>query len=241
MANTLNTKMDVELNHVAIIMDGNGRWANKHHLPRTEGHRYGAKQVEVILNACKKKGIKYLTLYAFSTENWKRPKNEINALMKLLDQFIKEHKADFHKQKIRLRTIGDISTLPVNVKKNLSKVVNETSKYTARHLVLALNYGARTELTQACRTIAQQLESGRLRADDITEQTINNNLYAPDIPDPELLIRTSGEMRISNFLLWQISYTEFYFTKTFWPDFGEKEFFEILNEYKLRQRRFGSV
>lgn len=227
--------------HVAIIMDGNGRWAKQHGLSRSQGHREGVKSVQTILRACKKAGVKYLTLYAFSTENWVRPKSEINTLMKLLMEFLKHHEADLHKEKIRLRVIGRPEALPRLVRSMLKRTIKATEHYENAQLILALNYGARDEITNAVRRIAQRVKTGGLAVDAIDESLVADHLYAPDVPDPDLMIRTSGEMRLSNFLLWQLSYTELYVTDTFWPDFREEEFFKALAAYARRQRRFGDI
>ncbi len=227
--------------HVAIIMDGNGRWAQQHGLTRIQGHREGAESVRAILKACKKAKVKYLTLYAFSTENWIRPKTEIKGLMKLLVEFLKNHEADLHQEKIRLRVIGRPEDLPQFVRSRLQRAVKATEHYQDAQLILALSYGGRDEIVHATRAVARLVKAGELNVDDIDKSTVAGNLYAPDIPDPDFLIRTSGEMRISNFLLWQLSYTEFYVTNTLWPDFREKEFFKALAVYAKRHRRFGDV
>jgi undecaprenyl diphosphate synthase len=227
--------------HVAIIMDGNGRWAKQHGLPRIEGHRAGADSVEVVLNASKKAGVKFLTLFAFSTENWVRPKDEVEGLMRLLVSFLARREKDLHKEKIRLRAIGKLWELPDYVQETLTSVMQNTASYVERQLVLALNYGGRSELVEATKKIASQVKAGAIAVDDINEETIQANLFAPDIPDPDLMIRTSGEMRLSNFLLWQLSYSELYVTDTFWPDFREEHFFQALEAYSKRKRRFGQI
>lgn len=227
--------------HVAIIMDGNGRWARRRGLPRLYGHREGVKSVEIIVKACRKHGVKYLTLYAFSTENWVRPKTEISGLMKILTVFLQERLNDLHEQKVRLRAIGRLTDLPEPVRAKLEEALAATAGYDDGHLILALSYGAREEITQAVRAIAGKVQAGELPAAAITPEIVAAHLYAPDVPDPDLLIRTSGELRLSNFLLWQLAYTECYFTKTFWPDFREKQFAEALTEYAKRQRRFGDI
>lgn len=227
--------------HVAIIMDGNGRWARQHGLPRIEGHRAGAKAVQAVMRACRESGVRYLTLYAFSTENWTRPKNEIMGLMNLLVQFVNENEPELHKHQIRLRTIGRLADLPAAVQFALRRVSTATQNYERHHLILALSYGARDEITQAMRAIARKVKNGELNPEKIDEDTITRHLFTEGIPDPDLLIRTSGEMRLSNFLLWQVSYTELYVTETLWPDFNEKDFSAALAAYALRQRRFGGV
>lgn len=227
--------------HVAIIMDGNGRWARKHGLPRIEGHRAGAKAVQATMRACRESGVRYLTLYAFSTENWSRPKQEIMGLMDLLVQFMNENEPELHKNQIHLRTIGRLADLPAPVQFVLQRVSKATRNYDRHHLILALSYGARDEITRAARVIAQKVKSGELNPESIDESTISRHLFTEGIPDPDLLIRTSGEMRLSNFLLWQVSYTELYVTETLWPDFNEKDFSAALAAYALRQRRFGGM
>ncbi len=227
--------------HVAIIMDGNGRWANQRGLPRIEGHRAGAESVEVALKSCKKAGVKYLTLYAFSTENWVRPADEVEGLMKLLVSFLARREKDLHEEKIRLRAIGKIWELPDYVRKALNSVMQNTASYTERQLILALNYGGRSEIVEATKAIAKKVKEGTLAIEDIREETISSHLFAPDIPDPDLMIRTSGEMRLSNFLLWQLSYSELYVTDILWPDFREEHFFMALEAYSKRKRRFGQI
>lgn len=227
--------------HVAVIMDGNGRWAQKRGWPRIRGHREGAESVRAVLRACKTAGVKYLTLYAFSTENWVRPKTEVAGLMTLLSKFLKEQARELHENQVRLRTIGHIHDLPKSLQKELQRVKDETAHYTSGTLILALSYGGRVELTDAMRRIAGRVKDGALEPEAITEETIRESLYAPDIPDPDYMIRTSGEMRISNFLLWQLAYAEFYITDVLWPDFREPEFMKALEEYSRRHRRFGNI
>lgn len=227
--------------HVAIIMDGNGRWARERGMPRIQGHEAGAESVRAAIHACKKAGVKYLTLYAFSVENWIRPKSEINGLMKLLVRFLKTQEYELHDNKVRLRVIGRIEDLPKRIQEELDRVMKATRHYDEGQLILALSYGARAEIASAVKQIAKRVKSGELDPGNIDEKTISANLYAPDVPDPDLLIRTSGEMRISNFLLWQISYTELYITNVLWPDFREKEFMKAIAEYGRRQRRFGDI
>lgn len=235
---TVNDKIPT---HVAIIMDGNGRWAQQRGLPRIEGHREGAKAVQAVMRACKESGVRYLTLYAFSTENWARPENEIMGLMNLLVQFLNENEPELHKNQIRLRTIGRLTDLPLAVQFVLKRISKATQNYERHHLILALSYGARNEITQATRTIAQKIKNGELNPEQIDETTIARHLFTEGIPDPDLLIRTSGEMRLSNFLLWQLSYTELYVTETLWPDFRENDFFAALAAYACRKRRFGGA
>ena len=227
--------------HVAIIMDGNGRWAKARGLSRLKGHEHGAESVRAIIRACKDAGVQYLTLYAFSVENWVRPKDEIDGLMSLLIRFLRTQEHELHDNEVRLRLIGRIGDLSANVRKELARVMKATEHYTKGNLVLALSYGGRTEIANAAREIARKAKAGELDPETVDETTVAAHLYAPDIPDPDLLIRTSGEMRISNFLLWQISYAELYVTKVFWPDFREEEFRKALEDYAGRHRRFGDV
>ena len=229
-----------ELRHVAIILDGNGRWAAQHGVERKEGHLAGANRVVDFMNYVSQyDSIRYVTLYAFSTENWKRSKDEVDALMNILAQFLDDNLELLVKEKIRLLTMGDISALPEPCRVRLDKVKRETAKDFERTFILALNYGSRMEIANAARTIAAEVKNGTLSPDDITEKTVADHLYHPGIPDPDLLIRTSGEERVSNFLLWQISYSEFYFTKTLWPDFDIGEFDKAVRAFYGRKRRFG--
>jgi undecaprenyl diphosphate synthase len=227
--------------HVAIIMDGNGRWARQRGLSRLKGHEEGAESVRAIIRACKEFGVKYLTLYAFSVENWIRPRAEISGLMRLLARFLKTQEHELHENKVRLRTIGRIEDLPKHIQDELERVKKATSHYKEGQLILALSYGSRAEITNAVRQIAKRVKAGEIEPKNIDEDMVSANLYAPDVPDPDLLIRTSGEMRISNFLLWQISYSELYVTDVYWPDFREKEFAKAIAEYGKRQRRFGDI
>jgi len=227
--------------HVAIIMDGNGRWAKQRGLPRLKGHEQGAESVRTAIRCCRDAGIDYLTLYAFSVENWSRPKAEINGLMRLLRTFLRDRAQELHDDHVRLRVTGRIDDLPAAVRKELDRVVRETETYENGTLILALSYGGRAELVDATRSIAAEVKAGTLDPDAIDEQTVADHLYLPDVPDPDLLIRTSGEMRLSNFLLWQLSYTELYVTDVLWPDFRDEEFKKALDSYAGRQRRFGGV
>jgi undecaprenyl diphosphate synthase len=227
--------------HVAIIMDGNGRWAKKHLLSRIKGHEKGSEAVRAIVRACREIGIAYLTLYAFSTENWQRSKSEIDALMTLLVKFLKSEQKELAENDIRLHAIGQIERLPANVQHALHETMNLTRKNSALQLILALSYGSRAEITRMARKIAQKSKSGEIDPDAIDGDTVAEHLYTKGIPDPDLLIRTSGEMRISNFLLWQIAYSEIYVTPTYWPDFNKDEFLDIMIAYQKRERRFGRV
>jgi undecaprenyl diphosphate synthase len=227
--------------HVAIIMDGNGRWAKQRGLPRIEGHRQGAESARAIIRAAGELGINYLTLYAFSVENWNRPKDEVDALMKYLVHYLKSETTELNKSNVKLEVIGQIYRLPENVQEQLKKTLNTLSKNNGLTLIMALSYGGRTEIVEAVRSIAQKVREGRLDPPDINEQVIAQHLWTRNIPDPDVLIRTSGEMRISNFLLWQISYAELVITPTFWPDFRKPQFYAALEEYACRHRRFGGV
>ena len=214
--------------HVAVIMDGNGRWAKQHGLPRVEGHRVGAESARTIIRTAGELGIKYLTLYAFSAENWNRPKDEVDALMKYLVHYLKSETPELNKSNVRLEVIGQIYRLPENVQEHLRKSIATLSKNNGLTLVMALSYGSRIEIVEAVRAIAEKVKSGKLESADITEKIISDHLWTRGIPDPDLLIRTSGEMRVSNFLLWQISYAELVITPTLWPDFRKPQFFAAL-------------
>ena len=227
--------------HVAIIMDGNGRWARQRHLPRVEGHRQGAESVRAIVRAAGEAGIKYLTLYAFSVENWSRPKDEVDTLMKYLARYLKNEIGELNKNNVRLEAIGQIYRLPEAVQTQLEKTKQALSKNSGLTLTLALSYGGRTEIVEAVRAIATKVQEGKLEAAEINEQVIAQHLYTKNMPDPDLLIRTSGEMRVSNFLLWQISYAELVVTPTLWPDFRKAQLHEAVEEYSRRHRRFGTV
>ena len=227
--------------HVAIIMDGNGRWARQRHLPRIEGHRQGAESARAIIRAAGELGINYLTLYAFSVENWNRPKDEVDALMKYLIHYLKTETSELNKNNVKLEVIGQIYRLPENVQMQLKKAIHTLSKNNGLTLVMALSYGGRTEIVEAVRGIAEKVKQGKLDPPDITEQVVSQHLYTRNLPDPDLLIRTSGEMRVSNFLLWQISYSELVVTPTLWPDFRKPQFYEALEEYARRHRRFGGI
>jgi len=227
--------------HVAIIMDGNGRWAKKKLLNRVKGHEKGADAVRAAVKTCREIGISYLTLYAFSTENWQRPRMEVDALMALLKKFLQTEAEELRANNIRLRTIGETDRLPDDVRHALDHVVSQTRHNDGLHLILALSYGGRSEILHAVRDIALEVKAGRLSPATIDETLLAGKLFTRDIPDPDLLIRTSGELRLSNFLLWQLAYAEFHFTPTLWPDFGEDEFIRILAEYQRRERRYGKV
>lgn len=222
-------------------MDGNGRWARQRGLPRLEGHRAGAESVRAIVRACGELGIEYLTLYAFSVENWNRPKPEVSALMRLLEFYLKQEIPELNKNNVRLAAIGRLHELPLRAQRQLEKSVAALRQNTGLTLVLALSYGGRAELVDAMRELGREIKAGRLNVSDIDETAIARHLYTRDIPDPDLLIRTSGEMRVSNFLLWQISYAEIYVTDTLWPDFRKPQLEAALADYAKRHRRFGRV
>jgi len=227
--------------HIAIIMDGNGRWARKKGLPRAEGHRQGGKTVEKIAQYCVDFGIESLTLYSFSIENWKRPRYEVNALMHLYTQYLVQIRPTLMKNNVKLIHLGRLAGLPAAVKTELEETVSQTAGNTGMVLALALNYGGRTEITDAAKKIAQEYKKGTLSLEDIDEQYISSHLYTTGLSDPDLLIRTANEQRISNFLLWQISYSEFYITKTLWPDFKKANLQRAIMAYAKRSRRFGAV
>ena len=225
--------------HVAIIMDGNGRWAKQKGILRAKGHEEGGRSVQRALDLCLEHGVKWLTLYAFSTENWGRSKLEVSALMHLLDKYLKERTPEMMEKNVRLHAIGELHMLPENCRKQLQASMDATKDNDGLHLVLALSYGSRQEITASVRSLAEQVKNGTLSPQDITPEMISSNLYTAGMPDPDLLIRTSGEMRISNYLLWQISYAELYVTDVLWPDFGREEFEAALAEYARRERRYG--
>lgn len=227
--------------HVACIMDGNGRWARARGRSRVTGHREGVASVREITEACAEIGIEYLTLYTFSTENWNRPRAEVTALMELLVRTLRGEAERLHKNGIRLRAIGDLARLPPRARAEFDEAVALTAGNTKMTLTLALSYGSRWEITEAVRRIAQDVAAGRLSPDDITEETVSAAMLTADMPDPDLLIRTAGEMRLSNFLLWQIAYTELYVTERFWPEFRRDALMEALDAYRRRDRRFGRV
>lgn len=225
--------------HIAIIMDGNGRWARVNSVSRINGHRKGAESVRDIVKTCREIGIRYLTLYAFSVENWLRPTTEIRALMGLLEKFLRSELREMQDSGIRLMAIGDIETLPEKVKKLLQKTIENTSNNNGMVLNLALSYGGRDEIVGAVKEILKDSKSGKITPVDITKEVFSGYLYTSGIPDPDLLIRTSGEYRISNFLLWQMAYSEFYFTEVLWPDFRRENLIEAIVDYQERERRFG--
>jgi undecaprenyl diphosphate synthase len=227
--------------HIAIIMDGNGRWAKERGLPRTEGHRRGAESVRAMTEACRELGVQYLTLYAFSSENWKRPKREVDALMKLLELYLKRETAVMMKNNIKLQAIGRLHDLPESCQRELHRAIETTANNTELTLILALSYGGREEIVDGVKSLIESIEKGHLDKAMINNEVFSKHLYTRYYPDPDLLIRTSGELRLSNFLLWQLSYTEFYITDKLWPDFRKPELEEAIASYSKRQRRFGAV
>ena len=227
--------------HVAIIMDGNGRWAKKRLLSRIKGHEKGSDAVRTAVRTSRELGISFLTLYAFSTENWQRPKSEVDALMGLLIRFLKTELKEMLQNNIRLHVIGRMEQLPPDVQQALVQSMAATRQNSALQLNLALSYGGRDEITRAARALAAEVQSGCMRPGEITEAKVASHLDTCGMPDPDLLIRTGGDMRISNFLLWQLAYTEIFVTSTLWPDFGREQFLQILNEFQARERRFGRV
>ena len=227
--------------HVAIIMDGNGRWAKKRNMPRVKGHYEGMQTVKKITKYASKLGIKYLTLYAFSTENWARPKEEVSYLMDLPEKMFTSFMPELMENNVKVEVIGVVEKLPENTRKAVEDAIEQTKNNTGLKLIFALNYGSKDEIVIAVKRIAQGAANNEYKVEEIDEQLISDNLFTKDTPDPDLLIRTSGEQRISNFLLWQIAYSEFIFTKVAWPDFVEEEFYKALLEYQSRDRRFGGL
>ncbi len=227
--------------HVAIIMDGNGRWAQSRGLARNEGHRAGAESAKAIVKCCLERKIGVLTLYAFSTENWRRPRAEVRFLMSNLRKYLRDSRDDFVENDVRFRAIGAVEELPAAVRRELEATIEATRHGKALTVVAALNYGAHREITEAARAIAAEVKEGRLAPEQVDERLLQQHLYTADLPDPDLLIRTGGEMRLSNFLLWQLSYAELYVTDTLWPDFGKEELQQALEEFARRERRFGGL
>jgi len=228
-------------NHVAIILDGNGRWAKSKGMPRNYGHIQGAKNLEVIIEEAHNMEIKYLTVYAFSTENWNRPKDEVDALMKLLRNYMKTCLKTAAKNRMSVRVIGDKLGLDEDIRRRIDELENATRDYEGIHLQIAINYGGRDEIRRCVQKIAHQVKDGKLNAEDITEEMISRELDTKEIPDPDLLIRTCNELRISNFLLWQLAYSEFYFTEVPWPDFSKEELWKAIEVYSTRKRKFGTI
>ncbi len=227
--------------HIAVIMDGNGRWAKQRGLKRIKGHEAGAESARAVLHSAREAGVEVLTLYAFSSENWKRPQDEVQGLMTLLPKMLIKHERILHDHETRLRVIGRLHELPDRARKELQRVMDNTEAYSKHQLVLALNYGSRQELADAAKAIAAKAQQGSLNPEEVDEACLAEHLYAPDLPDPDFLIRTSGEQRLSNYLLWQLSYAEFYFAPEFWPDFREDAFAKALEVFQGRQRRYGGL
>jgi len=227
--------------HIAVIMDGNGRWAKKRGLPRIAGHNEGVESVRDIVEACGELGVKYLTLYAFSTENWKRPKDEVSLLMRLLMRALRDETDKLHRNNVCVHTIGDVATLPNEVQDELFDAIEKTKHNTGLHLYLALSYSGRWDLTEAVKHVANDVKNGTIDANSITDKLISKYLSTKDVPDPDLLIRTSGEFRISNFLLWQLAYSEIYISPVFWPEFRRDRLYEAISDFQKRERRFGLV
>ena len=227
--------------HIAIILDGNGRWAKSKGMPRTYGHTVGAKNVETICRAAHDLGVKYVTMYAFSTENWSRPDDEVKALMKLLGEYIKTCMKTAKKDNLRVRFIGDLSKLDEKLRNAIDELTEYSSQFTGLTLTIAINYGSRDEMTRAIRKVAADVKEGALSVNDIDEACFSNYLDTKDIPDPDFMIRTSGEQRLSNYLLWQLAYSEFYFTPVPWPEFTPEELKKAVEEYDKRNRRFGGI
>ena len=241
MSQTNVVNSDLLPQHVAIIMDGNGRWAKKRGKRRVFGHHEGVKTVRQIVESSVELGIKYLSLYTFSTENWNRPKEEVDALMDLLVQSLKEQVSDLIEQNIRLNTIGDLTRLPKHTYQTLQEVLEKTANHSGMTLTIALNYGGRDEIVQMVKDISEKVKNNIIFPENIDENKINLHLYSQNLPDVDLMIRTGGEKRISNFLLWKIAYAELYFTDVLWPDFNKEHFYEALADYQKRERRFGKT
>ncbi len=227
--------------HIAIIMDGNGRWARARGLPRRDGHRAGAESVREAVEACKEIGVSFLTLYAFSSENWSRPQSEITSLMDLLERFLKQKTSEMHKQGVRLHAIGRLDLLPDRCRRQLDRAIEQTASNRALDLVLALSYGSREEIVDAAQSLARDAAAGKLDPGDIDCELFATRLYTHQFPDPDLVVRTSGEFRLSNFLLWQLSYAEVVITRKYWPDFKKSDLLEAVEEYARRHRRFGAI
>lgn len=227
--------------HIAIIMDGNGRWAKSRFMPRTYGHKVGVETIRKVVKECSRLGVKYLTLYAFSTENWKRPKEEVSALMGLLVKYLRNELEELHKNNVKILTIGDISKLPQACIEELDHAKEKTKDNRGLVMSLALNYGGRNDLVNAVKNISQEVVDGKISVDDIGDDLISNHLSTKESPDPDLVVRTSGEQRLSNFLLWELAYSEFYFADIHWPDFDEKELQKAIFAYQSRDRRFGGI
>ncbi|MGL5416666.1 MAG: isoprenyl transferase [Clostridium sp.] len=227
--------------HIAIIMDGNGRWAKKRKLPRTMGHKAGVETIRRILKEADRLGIRYMTLYAFSTENWKRPKEEVGALMKLLVQYLRQEINELHKKGVKINVLGDISMLPKECVEEIEKSIERTKDNTGITMNIALNYGGRNEIIRGIKEIAKEIQDGKIEVSDINEDMFENYLYTKGVPDPDIIIRPSGEQRLSNFLLWQCAYSEFWYSNICWPDFKEKDLHQAIYDFQGRDRRFGGI
>ncbi len=236
----MSTKQE-SLQHIAVIMDGNGRWAQKRGLPRAAGHKKGAETVKEIAKAANERGVRFLTLYAFSTENWQRPKDEVKTLMDLLRQYLKSDLVELHKHGIRIRFIGERYMLDKDIVESMEQLEQNTADNKGMTLILAISYGSRQEIVAAVRKVAAMVKKGDISESDVDIDLVSDMLYTKDVPDPDILIRTSGEQRISNYLLWQLAYAELFFTKTLWPDFTPNELGEIIDNFYLRERRYGKV
>ncbi len=237
-----NESLDLKIpSHVAVILDGNGRWAKKRHMPRTYGHKVGSQVVEDMLSIVDDLGVNYFTVYAFSTENWKRSEDEVSTLMNILRRYLKDCVKKSMKNNVRCRVIGRREELSEDIIESIINLEEKTKNNTGLNFTIAINYGGRDEITRAVKKIADKVARGELKAEDITEKTINDNLDTWELPDPDLLIRSSGEQRLSNYLPWQLAYTEFYFTETLWPDFNREEMIKAFEKYNRRERRFGGV
>ncbi|WP_446899506.1 isoprenyl transferase [Clostridium sp. LBM24168] len=243
--NNANTIIHIDKNnipkHIGIIMDGNGRWAKERNLPRTFGHRAGVENIREIVKECNNIGVKYLTLYAFSTENWSRPKDEISALMRLLVQYLRKEFNELNKNNVLINHIGDISKLPELCQKELERAYENTKNNTGLVLNLALNYGGRAEIVRAFRLMAIDIKNGLLKNENIDEKTVSNYMYTRNMPDPDIIIRPSGEKRLSNFFLWQCAYCEFWYSDIYWPDFRKDDLLKAIYDYQNRDRRFGGI
>lgn len=227
--------------HIAIIMDGNGRWAKKRKLPRTMGHKAGVETIRRVLKEADKLGVKYMTLYAFSTENWKRPKEEVNALMKLLIQYLRQEINELHKNGVKINVLGDITKLPKECQEEIEKSVDKTKNNVGITMNVALNYGGRDEILRAVKSISEEVLKGNINIEDINDEVMENYLYTKGVPDPDIIIRPSGEQRLSNFLLWQCAYSEFWYSDICWPDFKEEDLHRAIYDFQRRDRRFGGV
>lgn len=237
----LDLKKELLPQHVAVIMDGNGRWAKSQGLPRIMGHKAGVDALKDLLRCCKDWGIKALTAYAFSTENWKRPQEEVEFLMSLFQRVLRQELREMVEENVQIQFVGNLQALPKGLQEEISRSMTETKNNQSIKFTVATNYGGRQEILQACRAIAQKVKEGLLQPDDISEEVFEAHLYTAGVADPDLLIRTSGEMRLSNFLLWQMAYGEIYITDTLWPDFDREEFHRALSAYQQRERRFGKI